>query len=202
MTVILGLTGSIATGKSTVSKIFKEQGFPVVDADLGAREVVKPGTEGLSEIKEQFGDTVILADGTLNRAALGKIVFKDEKQREKLNAILSKRIYQWLMDQKKECLKRDPAILVLDIPLLFETGYEKEVDQVMVVATSKEIQIDRLMKRDKIEKEEAIQKINTQLPISEKVVLGDSVINNNGSTESTKQQVINWIDKITAKNER
>lgn len=202
MTVILGLTGSIATGKSTVSKIFKEQGFPVVDADLGAREVVKPGTEGLSEIKEQFGDTVILADGTLNRAALGKIVFKDEKQREKLNAILSKRIYQWLMDQKKECLKRDPAILVLDIPLLFETGYEKEVDQVMVVATSKEIQIDRLMKRDKIGKEEAIQKINSQLPISEKVVLGDSVINNNGSTESTKQQVINWIDKITAKNER
>ncbi|MER2173558.1 MAG: dephospho-CoA kinase [Carnobacterium sp.] len=199
MTVILGLTGSIATGKSTVSNIFKEQGFPVVDADLGAREVVKPGTEGLSEIKKQFGDRVILADGTLNRAALGKIVFKDEKQREKLNTILSKRIYQWMMDQKKECLKRDPAILVLDIPLLFEAGYEKEVDQVMVVSTSKEIQIDRLMKRDKIGKEEAIQKINSQLPISEKIVLGDSVIDNSGSTENTKQQVINWIDKITAK---
>lgn len=199
MTVILGLTGSIATGKSTVSKIFKEQGFPVVDADVGAREVVKPGTEGLSEIKKQFGDNVILTDGTLNRAALGKIVFKDEKQREKLNMILSKRIYQWVMDQKKEYLKRDPAILVLDIPLLFEAGYEKEVDQVMVVATTKEIQIDRLMKRDKVGKEEAIQKINSQLPISEKIVLGDSVIDNSGSTENTKQQVIDWIDKITAK---
>lgn len=199
MTVILGLTGSIATGKSTVSKIFKEQGFPVVDADLGAREVVKPGTEGLCEIKKQFGDNVILADGTLNREVLGKIVFKDERQREKLNAILSKRIYKWLMDQKKECLKRDPAILVLDIPLLFEAGYEKEVNQVMVVATSKEIQIDRLMKRDMIGKEEAIQKINSQLPISEKVVLGDSVIDNSGSTEHTKQQVLKWIDKITAK---
>ncbi|AEB29425.1 dephosphocoenzyme A kinase [Carnobacterium sp. 17-4] len=199
MTVILGLTGSIATGKSTVSKIFKEQGFPVVDADVGAREVVKPGTEGLSEIKKQFGDNVILTDGTLNRAALGKIVFKDEKQREKLNMILSKRIYQWVMDQKKEYLKRDPAILVLDIPLLFEAGYEKEVDQVMVVATTKEIQIDRLMKRDKIGKEDAIQKINSQLPISEKIVLGDSVIDNSGSTENTKQQVIDWIDKITAK---
>ena len=199
MTVILGLTGSIATGKSTVSKIFKEQGFPVVDADLGAREVVKPGTEGLCEIKKQFGDNVISADGTLNRAALGKIVFRDEKQREKLNEILSERIYQWLMDQKKECLKHNPAILVLDIPLLFEAGYEKEVDQVMVVATTKEIQIDRLMKRDKIGKEEAIQKINSQLPILEKVVLGDSVIDNSGSTDNTKQQVINWIDKITAK---
>lgn len=199
MTVILGLTGSIATGKSTVSKIFKEQGFPVVDADIGAREVVKPGTEGLSEIKKQFGDNVILTDGTLNRAALGKIVFKDEKQREKLNIILSKRIYQWIMDQKEEFLKRGPAILVLDIPLLFEAGYEKEVDQVMVVATTKEIQIDRLMQRDKIGKEEAIQKINSQLPISEKIVLGDSVIDNSGSTENTKQQVIDWIDKITAK---
>ncbi|WP_407372455.1 dephospho-CoA kinase [Carnobacterium sp.] len=199
MTVILGLTGSIATGKSTVSKIFKEQGFPVVDADLGAREVVKPGTEGLCEIKKQFGDIVISVDGTLNRAALGKIVFRDEEQREKLNVILTERIYQWLMEQKKECLKRDPEIVVLDIPLLFEMGYEKEVDQVMVVATTKEIQIDRLMKRDKIGKEEAIQKINSQLPISEKVVLGDSVIDNNGSTENTKQQVIKWIDKITAK---
>ena len=199
MTLILGLTGSIATGKSTVSKIFKEQGFPVVDADIGAREVVKPGTEGLSEIKKQFGDNVILTDGTLNRAALGKIVFKDEKQRKKLNMILSKRIYQWMMDQKKEFLEQNPAILVLDIPLLFEAGYEKEVDQVMVVATTREIQIDRLMKRDKIGKEEAIQKINSQLPISEKVVLGDSIIDNSGSTENTKQQVINWIDKITAK---
>lgn len=199
MTVILGLTGSIATGKSTVSKIFKEQGFPVVDADLGAREVVKPGTEGLCEIKKQFGDHVILSDGTLNRTALGEIVFKDEKQREKLNVILSKRIYQWLMDQKEECLKRDPAILVLDIPLLFESGYEKEVDQVMVVATTKETQINRLMNRDKIGIEEAIQKINSQIPISEKIVLGDSVIDNSGSTENTKQQVIDWIDKIDRK---
>ena len=132
MTVILGLTGSISTGKSTVSKIFKEQGYPVVDADVGAREVVQPGTDGLNKIKETFGDQVILDDGTLNRAALGEIVFNNEKEREQLNGILSEHIRQWVVSKKDDYLKQNPAILVLDIPLLFEAGYEKDFDQIMV----------------------------------------------------------------------
>jgi len=195
MTVILGLTGGISTGKSTVSKIFKEQGYPVVDADVGAREVVKPGTDGLEKIKKEFGNKVILADGTLNRAALGKIIFADVKKRELLNKMLSQQIHQWIVNKKNDYLKQDPAIIVLDIPLLFEMGYENEVDQIMVVATSDEIQLNRLMKRDNIEKKEATQRIDSQLPISKKVILGDIIIDNSGTIENTKKQVLEWINK-------
>lgn len=195
MTVVLGLTGGISTGKSTVSKIFKEQGYPVVDADVGAREVVKPGTDGLEKIKKAFGNKVILADGTLDRTALGKIIFNDVKKRELLNEILSQHIHQWIVNKKNHYLKQDPAIIVLDIPLLFEMGYEKDVDQVMVVATSEEIQLNRLMKRDSLEKEEAIQRINSQLPISKKVILGDVIIDNSGTIENTKKQVLDWINR-------
>lgn len=158
MTIVLGLTGSISTGKSTVSKLFKELGYPVVDADIGAREVVQPGTDGLNQIKETFGKQVILDDGTLNRAALGEIVFNNEKKRELLNGILSEHIHQWVVSKKNDYLKQNPAILVLDIPLLFESGYEKEVDQIMVVATSEEVQLERLMERDGIKREEALKK--------------------------------------------
>lgn len=195
MTVILGLTGGISTGKSTVSKIFKEQGYPVVDADVGAREVVKPGTDGLEKIKEEFGNKVILADGTLDRTALAKIIFDDVKKRELLNKMLSQHIHQWIVTKKNDYLKQDPAIIVLDIPLLFEMGYENEVDQIMVVATSEEIQLNRLMKRDNIEKKEATQRINSQLPISKKVILGDIIIDNSGTIENTKKQVLDWINK-------
>ena len=195
MTVILGLTGGISTGKSTVSKIFKDQGYPVVDADIGAREVVKPGTDGLEKIKREFGNKVILADGTLDRTALAKIIFDDVEKRELLNKMLSQHIHQWIVTKKNDYLKQDPAIIVLDIPLLFEMGYENEVDQIMVVATSEEIQLNRLMKRDNIEKKEATQRINSQLPISKKVILGDIIIDNSGTIENTKKQVLDWINK-------
>lgn len=196
MTVILGLTGSIATGKSTVSKLFKEQGYPVVDADIGAREVVEPGTEGLNKLKAYFGDKIILPDGTLNRSELGKIVFNDEKEREQLNEMLSQHIRQWIMTKKDDYLKLHPVVIVLDIPLLFESGYKDDVDQIMVVATTPETQIDRLMKRDGIERNEALQKIAAQLSISEKITLGDIIIDNNGTVEHTKKQVLKWIEKI------
>lgn len=196
MTIVLGLTGSISTGKSTVSKLFKELGYPVVDADIGAREVVQPGTDGLNQIKETFGKQVILDDGTLNRAALGEIVFNNEKERELLNGILSEHIHQWVVSKKNDYLKQNPAILVLDIPLLFEAGYEKEVDQIMVVATSEEVQLERLMERDGIKREEALKKINSQWSISKKIGLGNSIIDNNGTLTNTKKQVLEWINKL------
>lgn len=149
----------------------------------------------LEKIKKEFGNKVILTDGTLDRTALAKIIFDDVEKRELLNKMLSQHIHQWIVTKKNDYLKQDPAIIVLDIPLLFEMGYENEVDQIMVVATSEEIQLNRLMKRDNIEKKEATQRINSQLPISKKVILGDIIIDNSGTIENTKKQVLDWINK-------
>lgn len=195
MTVVLGLTGSIATGKSTVANVFKEAGIPVVDGDVGAREVVKKGTEGLSRIEQIFGKKVILPEGSLDRKALGKIVFQNKAERMKLNRILSDLISDWIYKERNRYVDMGLPLVVLDIPLLFESGYDKKVDKVMVVATTPEVQLERLMNRDHIDQEAAQHKINAQDPITDKVLKADYVIDNNGSQENTRVQVLNWLEK-------
>lgn len=194
MSLILGLTGGIATGKSTVSKFFKENGIPVVDADVGAREVVKAGTEGLKRIEVVFGNQVI-ENGHLNRKVLGKIVFENPQELEKLNRILGDLIAEWIHDKKERYIKEKHPLVVLDIPLLFESGYQEVVDQVMVVATTPEVQLNRLMERDQIDEQTARKKIAAQAPIMDKVLKADFVIDNNGTKENTRNQVMNWLKK-------
>lgn len=195
MTVVIGLTGSIATGKSTVSNFFKNRGIPVIDADIGARVVVEPGTEGLKSIVRYFGKEILHSDGTLNRKKLGEIVFADPAKLEKLNGLLEKQIRNWILNQKEEYLQQQPPLLVLDIPLLFESNYLIEVDQVMVVAVTEDIQITRLMQRDHITREMAVQKIAAQLPLAEKVKQADVVIDNNGSIQETVEQLEKWLQQ-------
>ena len=196
MTVILGLTGSIATGKSTVSQLFKDFGFPVVDADLGARAVVEKGTAGLREIKTYFGDEIIHSDGSLNRQKLGKIVFEDGEKRKQLNELLKPYIRKWIMDETQKQVAKGVSLVVLDIPLLYEAEYDKVVDKVMVVAVSPATQLKRLQKRNQLSKEEALLRIHSQKSIVEKEQLADIVIDNNGSKESTKQQVEKWLGQM------
>lgn len=200
MSFILGLTGSIATGKSTVSNIFKQQKIPVVDADLGAREVVKPGTEGIKRIEAGFGKKVIASNGSLDRKALGEIVFQNPSELKKLNRILGDLIAIWIQSEKEKYIDQGVPLVVLDIPLLFESGYDQDVEKVMVVATTPAIQLDRLMQRDQIDARTAQQKINAQQSITDKILKADFVVDNNGSKENTRHQVLYWLEKQSFQN--
>lgn len=193
-TCIVGLTGSIGTGKSTVSTIFKQQGIAVVDADIGAREVVKPGTIGLKKIVSTFGKDILLSDGALDRKKLGELVFSDPSKRKKLDQLLSDLIYKWIIKEKQKYIAEGQKIIVLDIPLLFEAGYEKEVDKIIVVALTEQKQLERVMKRDNITRTQAYKKIQAQQSIASKIVRADYVIDNNGTKKNTELQILNWLD--------
>ena len=197
-TCIIGLTGSIGTGKSTVSTIFKQQGIAVVDADIGAREVVKPGTIGLKKIVKTFGKEILFSDGTLDRKKLGEIIFSDPFKRQKLEELLSDLIYKWIIAEKQRQIVAGQKMIVLDIPLLFEGKYEKEVDKIIVVALTKQKQVERIMKRDNITKKQANKKIKSQQSITSKILRADYVIDNNGTRENTEIQVLNWLNSIEA----
>lgn len=186
---IIGLTGGIATGKSTVSNMLREFGIPIVDADLIARQVVEPGEEAYEQIVKQFGENILTEERTIDRKRLGAIVFSDEQKRFKLNEIVHPAVRKEMKKQVEKHLAEGHHTVVMDIPLLFESKLEHMVEKIVVVYTSKEIQLERLMKRDKFSKEEALQRINAQLPIDEKKMLADVVIYNEGSMEETREQV-------------
>lgn len=196
MTYILGLTGSIATGKSTVSNIFKALGFPVVDADIGAREVVEVGAPGLQALVDYFGQELLTHDGQLNREALGAIVFANEAKRKKLNELLKPYIRSWIDREKNKVIASGAPLVIMDIPLLYEArGYQEMMDSIMVVAIPDELQIARLMARNQLSRSEALQRIKAQIPIAKKVKWADSVIDNSGSLVDTRQQVEKWLQE-------
>lgn len=189
--LIVGLTGGIATGKSTVARRLKELGAEVIDADRIAREVVEPGTPALEEIRVRFGQEVIGPDGRLDRPRLGEIIFRDEKARKDLEAIIHPRV-QSEMRSTIERLKeeRDTCVIVCDIPLLFETGAGLQwVDRTLVVYAPKEVQRERLIQRNGFDPIEADRRIAAQMPTDEKARRADDVIDNSGDLESTMQQV-------------
>ena len=195
MSYILGLTGSIATGKSTVAKLFLSAGIPVVDADLGARAVVLPGAPGLADIIEQFGEAYLLSDGTLDRKRLGALIFSDREKRKELDVLLKERINDWIQAEKERYISEGHKLIVLDIPLLYEGGYEDSCDAVMVVYVPEELQVQRLMSRNHLDADEAARRMQSQLSIEKKKELADFVIDNSGTIEETKKQVNDWLLK-------
>lgn len=192
----IGLTGSVATGKSTVSNLIQQAGIPLVDADIAARKVVEPGTEGLKEIIAYFGKEILLADGTLNRAKLGEIIFKDKEKREKLNEITHPRVKDYMLEAREHFFKAGEEIVFFDIPLLFESHLESLVDQIIVVWTTPETELKRLMERNNLTKEEALARIDSQMGIDEKAKKADFVIDNNESLEKTQKQVHTIIERF------
>lgn len=194
MSFVLGITGGIASGKSTVVTLFKEQGFPVVDGDIVAREVVEPDTEGLHALKKVFGSEIIKENGTLDRKRLGTIVFQDEEQRNLLNRTLDSFIRKEITKQTEEAKRVSPLVIV-DIPLLYEGKYEAMMDQVAVVYVTPEIQLQRLMMRNDFSEKEALERINSQLSLEEKRKRADVVIDNCSSKETTQRQVLDWLKK-------
>lgn len=193
MGMTLGITGGIATGKSTVVKLFQEYGFPIVDADIIAREVVEIGTPGLRAVSEKFGFEVVQKDGSLDRKALGAIIFSDSKKRLQLNQLLSPFLRAKITKQIK-IKKQQKNLVIADIPLLFEGGYEKEVDQVAVVYVPEKIQIERLMIRDILTKEDAEKRIASQWSIEEKKKRANLVFDNQKDREWIRQQVTEWLE--------
>lgn len=187
--MIIGLTGSIASGKSTVSQLLKEKGYAIIDADIVARLVVEPGSNTLKEITNQFGSEVLHADGTLNREALGTMIFHNPVKRKQLNELMHPAIRNEMLKQRDELKNLGLETIIMDIPLLFESRLQHFVEKILVVSVSEEIQLERLIKRNSLSKEEAEIRIKSQLPVSEKEKGADAVIYNNGSIEESKIQL-------------
>lgn len=184
--MVIGLTGSFGSGKSTVASMFADRGVPVLDADQAARDVVARGTEGLEEIVEAFGDSILTAEGELDRKKMADIVFNDPEARGKLNGIVHPRVGGAMREFLAE---HDSApVQVLEIPLLLEGGSRSIVDKVVVVTTSEEARIERL-KRSGYDEEEISARLASQMPQEEKVALADYVIRNDGDLKSTLGQV-------------
>ncbi|EMA6342694.1 dephospho-CoA kinase [Bacillus cytotoxicus] len=189
MTVVIGLTGGIASGKSTVSQMLRECNIPVIDADIVAREVVEQGKPAYNKIVEVFGKEILQEDGELNRQKLGSIVFHNEEKRMQLNGIVHPAVRKEMNEQKDRYINEGVQAVVLDIPLLFEGKLTNLVDHVLVVAVSPRVQLERLMKRNGFSEEEAKARIHSQMPLAEKITLGDKVIYNDGTIAETKGQL-------------
>ena len=187
--MIIGLTGSIASGKSTIAAILKDIGLPIIDADLVARDVVEPGSQTLKEIEAVFGGEVINGDGTLNREALGQIIFHDPAKRKELNDLMHPAIRANMLSKRDRLVKEGYRTIIMDIPLLFESRLQHFVEKILVVSVTEETQLSRLMQRNSLSEGEARARIQSQLPISEKEKGADAVIYNNGSIEESKWQL-------------
>lgn len=201
MMVVLGLTGGVASGKSTVSRMLKQYGAAVIDADELARDAVAPGTDALAEIARHFGPGVIRNDGSLDRRALGAIVFADPLQRQRLERIVHPHVYAAMFGELKELRSEGSTqVAVLDVPLLFETQVALPLcDKTVVVWVPQPIQLARLMQRSGLDQAAALRRIRAQMPLEQKRRLAHFIIDNSGSPEATAAQVeALWADLTRA----
>ena len=189
---LIGLTGGIATGKTRVAGMLAALGATVIDADSLAREVVEPGRPALAEIGERFGAVVIAADGSLDRVRLGGIVFADPRARHDLERITHPRINELMQERVAEAATRGDRVVVLDIPLLLESGRGDQFEGVLLVYATEATQVRRLMQRDGIDEPAARQRLNAQLPIEEKRRRATWIIDNDDGIEATRAQVERW----------
>jgi len=193
----VGLTGGIACGKSTVARMLLQKGALLIDADELAREVVSPGTPAFEEITAWLGDTVVADDGTLDRSRIADLVFGDCKNLKKLNSIVHPRVIELFCRKSGRLQEQFPGKLqVWEVPLLFEARMEALVDLIVVVASSEQNQVQRLMHRDGLSREEALRRLQSQLPLRDKINRADVVIYNNGSFKDLQEQVDRLWDEL------
>ena len=190
---IIGLTGGIASGKSTVANILIQKGYNLIDGDIIAREVVKIGEPAYIKIIEEFGREILLDNKEINRKALGQIIFNSKEKREKLNNITHPFIFKSIKDKLNK-LSKEGNMVFLDIPLLFEQfdllkRYDIKFDEIILVYLGMEDQIKRLEKRDNITEEEALNKIRSQMPMEKKLKKASKIIDNSGDIQYLKEQI-------------
>ena len=187
--LIVGLTGGVASGKTAVSRVLREEGAYIIDADQIARELVQPHKPAWNELVRAFGKEILQEDGSIHRRKLADKVFTDPEQKKALNQILHPRIEEEMDRRTKEIGQKDPeAIVVIDAPLLVELGVYRKVDQLIVITSTQMQQMERLKERDGRSPEEALRLFSSQMPVEEKVKLADFVIRNEGSLEETKKR--------------
>ena len=190
---VVGLTGGIASGKSTVSNLFKISGVPVIDADLVARQVVEKDSVGLKTLITHLGESILNEDGTLNRNELGRKMFSDDAIRTEVNDILQPLIRQEITARMKAYQEQGESLIVLDLPLLFEMKYEDMCDEIIVIAVSLETQIVRMQVRNGYTQEEALKRIHAQMPLEDKVKKATIVWNNEGDLKELETTVHHWL---------
>jgi dephospho-CoA kinase len=193
---VIGLTGGIASGKSTVARMFQELGAPVVDADLVARAVVEPGQPALADIVRTFGDGVLAADGRLDRKKLGALVFADAEKRRALNALTHPRIQATVTARLDELRAKGEPFAIYEAALIVENKLHLGLDGLVVVSIDEQTQLDRILKRDELTREEALARIRAQAPLGDKVAVADWVIDTRGILMDTRKQVAKVWEEI------
>jgi len=194
---VIGLTGGIASGKSTISELLKEKGAVIIDADKIAKSVMQPGKEAWREVINFFGEKILKDDGDIDRKKLGDIVFHDESLLEVLNKITHPKIKKEIINQLNYYKDKKVDVVVLDAPLLLEIGLDVMVDEVWLVVVDEETQIKRLLEREPgMTFQQAVERIKAQMPLSEKMKYTHRIIDNNGSIEDTKKQLLNLWREI------
>jgi dephospho-CoA kinase len=194
---VIGLTGGIATGKSSVARFFQKKGALVIDADQLAREAVKPGSRGLAEVVAAFGSGVLTPDGRLDRKRLGALVFSDSTRRRQLEGIVHPAIRRLAEERIASAAEAGQRVIFYMAPLLIEAGVTDRVDEVWVVTVRPEVQLERLMSRDGISREQAQRMVDSQMPLADKEKYGRVVIDNSGTLEETKRRLAEiWADEI------
>ncbi len=192
MALIIGLTGGIVSGKSTVARMFKDLGAKIVDADKLGHKVILPQGAAWKRIIEIFGKDILQKDQTINRKKLGKIVFANQNLLKKLNKITHPEIIKLIKKEislAKDNSKEEKKILIIDAALIYETKIDRLMDKIIVVYLDEEEQLKRLIKRNNLSEKEALQKIKSQIPLKEKIEIADYVIDNSNSLDKTKEQV-------------
>jgi len=188
--ILVGLTGGIATGKTTVANLFKRCGAVVIDADELARQVVMPGRPAWRQIVQTFGKGVLNPDRTLNRHALGAIVFRNRTKLKQLERIIHPRVAAEQKRLTKQAAKKGPrAVVIYDVPLLFEAGIDKRVDKTVVVTADQATQIARLKRRNGLSRAEALRRITSQMPLRKKIRLADMILDGTKSLARLKRDV-------------
>jgi dephospho-CoA kinase len=192
---VIGLTGGIATGKSSVANFLEELGLRVIDADMLSREAVKPGSLCLASIVEVFGRDIISADGVLDRKRLGMIVFSDPQKRKLLEDIIHPEIRRLAIGRIAAAAAEGQSVVFYMAPLLIEAGAKDLVDEIWVVSASPEVQLERVMCRDGISREQAERIIAAQMPLKDKECFGQIVIDNSGTSDELRNQLLAVLDK-------
>ncbi|WP_372677269.1 dephospho-CoA kinase [Desulfosarcina sp.] len=189
--IIAGLTGGIASGKSTISRFLSAAGARVVDADKIAREVVEPGTPGYDAILAFFGRTIILPDGNIDRKRLGEIIFNDPDKKARLDAIVHPLVVERSAEMIAQITAETPnAVVIMDVPLLIEAGMARDLEEVIVVYVPETLQLERLMNRDGIDEPAAMARIRSQMPIEEKRKRATLVIDNSGTPDDSRRAAL------------